>query len=50
MLDKGDMDSSVQKGGVPGVSGCLEPPSAVSDGDLAVLRLGLTTTPPKLLP
>ena len=51
MLDNGYMDTSVQKGGIPGVSGCLEHTSVISkiiedakrnNGDLAVLWLDLT--------
>lgn len=48
MLDNGYMDTLVQKGGVPGVSGCLEHTSIISkiikdakrnNGDLTVLWL-----------
>ncbi|XP_056314571.1 uncharacterized protein LOC130229674 [Danio aesculapii] len=62
MMDNGYMDTSVQKGGVPGVSGCLEHTSVVTKiiedakknrGDLAVLWLDLTnaygTIPHKLV-
>ncbi|KAL1276034.1 hypothetical protein QQF64_035657 [Cirrhinus molitorella] len=51
MIDNGYMDTSVQKGGVPGVAGCLEHTSIVTKiiegakkngGDLAVLWLDLT--------
>ena len=62
MLDNDYMDTSVQKGGVPGVPGCLEHTSVLSKiiedakrnhGDLAVLWLVLTnaygTIPHKLV-
>lgn len=62
MLDNGYMDTSVQKGGVPGVPGCLEHTSVITKiiedakknhGDLAVLWLDLTnaygTIPHKLV-
>ncbi len=62
MLDNEYMDTSVQKGGVPGVSGCLEHTGVIikiikdakrNHGDLAVLWLDLTnaysTIPDKLV-
>lgn len=62
MVDNGYMDTSVQKGGVPGVAGCLEHTSMITKiiedakknrGDLAVLWLDLTnafgTIPHKLV-
>lgn len=62
MLDNTYMDTSVQKDGVPGVSGCLEHTSVITKiikdarrnrGDLAVLWLDLTndygTVPHKLV-
>ncbi|KAK3509681.1 hypothetical protein QTP70_008422 [Hemibagrus guttatus] len=51
MMDNSYMDTSVQKGGVPGVAGCLEHTSIITKiikdlkknhGDLAVLWLDLT--------
>ena len=62
MMDNGYMDTSVQKGGVPGVAGCLEHTSIITKiiehakknrGNLAVLWLDLTnafgTIPHKLV-
>lgn len=62
MVDNGYMDTSVQKGGISGVEGCLEHTSIITKiikdvkknrGDLAVLWLDLTnaygTIPQKLV-